>query len=122
LLGILTIVMARAARGKTVDLPRTVNLSSGKESMRQTGFSDTAWGKSTRNYATSARKLAKVKFDTNVQEAQEFMKPIRARNRPPEGADVIDVDEEDKQACLIDNSDSGSNLGSNCKHFQFIQF
>jgi hypothetical protein len=34
--------MVRAAKGKTVSLPKTFNLSTSKESMRQTGFSDIA--------------------------------------------------------------------------------
>ena len=65
--------MARASKGKNIPLPRTVNLSSGKESMRQTGFSDVAWGKATRGYATSARSLANVKFDAIIQAAKEFL-------------------------------------------------
>ena len=97
--------MARASKGKTVTLPRTLNHSTGKESMRQTGFSDTAWGKATRGYAKSARVLANIKFETIVKDAQEFMKPIRARNRDTEVI-VVDDDDDDERACLIDNSGS----------------
>jgi hypothetical protein len=111
--GTLTIEMARAAKGKTVTLPRTVNLSSGKESMRQMGFSDAAWGNASHSYATSARSLAKVKFDVIVKEAQEFVKPTRARNRTTDATETINVDEDDEQACLLDNSDSESE----CKSF-----
>ena len=65
--GTLTIEMAHASKGKTIPLPRTVNRSTGKESMRQTGFSDIAWGKATRSYAISAQSLANTKFDAIVK-------------------------------------------------------
>jgi hypothetical protein len=97
--------MARAARGKTITLPKTLNRSTGKDSRRQTGFSDISWGEASRNYAKSARTLTKAKFDVIVKEAQEFVKPIRARNRTTD-AEVIDVDHVDERACLVDNSDS----------------
>jgi hypothetical protein len=75
--------------------------------MRQTGFSDTAWGKATRGYAKSARALANIKFEAIVKGAKEFMKPIRARNRDPTTeAIVIDDDDDDERACLVDNSGS----------------
>jgi hypothetical protein len=106
--GTLTIAMARASKGKTVTLPRTLNHSTGKESMRQTGFSDTAWGKATRGYAKSARSLANTKFEAIVKDAQKFMKPIRARNKDP--TEVINIDDDDddddERACLVDNSGS----------------
>jgi hypothetical protein len=105
--GTLTVAMAHASKGKTVTLLRTLNLSTGKDSMRQTGFSDTAWGKATRGYATSARSLAKTKFDGIIQEAREFMKPIRSRGKTTEPTEIIDIDDsDDERACLVDNSDS----------------
>ena len=106
--GTLTIDMVRAAKGKTVSLLKTFNLSTGKESMRQTGFSDVAWGKVTRGYAKSARRLKKVKFNAVVEEAQEFVKPTRGRGKSTQLTEVIDVDEDDERACLVDNSDSES--------------
>jgi hypothetical protein len=112
--GMLMIKMAHAAKGKTVTLPRTVNLSSSKESMRQTGFSDAAWGNASRSYTTSACSLAKVKFDVIVKEAQEFVKPTRARNRTTDATETINVDEDDERACLLDNSDSESECKSFC--------
>jgi len=108
--GTLTIDMVRAAKGKTVSLPKTFNLSTGKESMRQTGFSDVAWGKVTRGYAKSARGLKKVKFDAVVEEAQEFVKPTRGRGKSTQLTEVIDVDEDDERACLVDNSDDEIDL------------
>ena len=95
--------MAHTSKGKTVTLPRTLNHSTGKESMRQTGFSDTAWGKATRGYAKSARALANIKFEAIVKDTQEFMKPIRTRNRE---VIIIDDDDDDERACLVDNSGS----------------
>jgi hypothetical protein len=106
--GTLTIEMARASKGKSIPLPRTVNFSTGKESKRQTGFSDIAWGKATRAYTISARSLANVKFDTIIQEAKDTMKRIRSRNKTStEGKEVINIDDDadDERANLVDNSD-----------------
>lgn len=105
--GTLTIEMARSSKGKTIPLPRTVNRSTGKESMRQTGFSDVAWGKTTRSYAASARSLANVKFEAVIREAKEFLKPVRSRNKTTEAMDVINIDDDDddERAHLVDNSD-----------------
>jgi hypothetical protein len=61
--------MARTSKGKAVTLPHTLNLSTGRESMRQTGFSDAAWGKATRAYAMSAWLLVNNKFDAIIQDA-----------------------------------------------------
>jgi hypothetical protein len=98
--------MARASKGKTISLPRTINLSTGKESMRQTGFSDVAWGKATRGYATSARSLTNIKFDAIIQDTQEFMKPIRARNKTTDATEIININDNDNErAQLVDNSD-----------------
>lgn len=103
--GTLMIAMAQAAKGKTISLPRTLNFSTGKEFMQQTGFSDTAWGKASRAYAKSARALSKAKFAAIIEEARVFVKPTRARNRTTDATEIIDVDE-DERGCLIDNSDS----------------
>ena len=84
--------------------------------MRQTGFSDVAWGNATRGYATSAHSLSNIKFDVIIQEAQAFVKPIRRSNRTTDTTETINVD--DEQACLVDNSDEsapssgGANLNS----------
>ena len=102
--------MAHGSKGKAVALPRTLNVSSGKESMRQTGFSDAAWGKATRSYATSIHSLTHVKFDAIVKAAQAFAKPTRAHNRTSDATEVIDVDHDEynERACLVDNSDEDS--------------
>ena len=100
--GTLTVAMARGSKGKAVTLPRTLNLSTGKESMRQTGFSDAAWGKTTRDYATSVRSLTNVKYDAIVAAAKPFTKPTRAHNRTS-ASEVIDVDADNERACLVDN-------------------
>jgi hypothetical protein len=111
----LTVAMARASKGKMVTLPRTLNLSTGKESIRQTGFSDTIWGKATHGYAKSARSLTNAKFEAIIKDAQEFMKPICAHNKTTDPTEVIDIDDDDddEQACLVDNSGSDTE----CKPF-----
>lgn len=98
--------MVRASKGKMLTLPWTLNLAWGKESVHQTGFSDAAWGKATCGYARSAHSLTNVKFDAIIQEAQEFMKLTRTRTKTMEATDIINIDEDDEHALLVDNSDS----------------
>jgi hypothetical protein len=102
----LTIEVAHASKGKTVTLPRIVNHYTGKESKRQTGFNDTAWGKATRSYTTSASTLTKVKFECVIQEAQPFVnpKPTR-RNKMTATVEVIEINDDDERACLVDIDD-----------------
>jgi hypothetical protein len=103
--GTLTVEIARAGRGKAI--PKTPNLSTGKDSTRQTGFSDGTWGDATRGYARSARKLVKAKCDVVMKDAQGFVK-TKARNKSmTEGMEVINVDE-DQRACLVYISESDS--------------
>jgi hypothetical protein len=104
----LTIAIAQASKGKTVTLPRTLNYFTGKESMRQTGFNDAAWGKATRAYTKSACSLTKVKLDEIIQGAQPFaiLKSNRAHGKTTESMEIIEIDDEDERACLVDISDS----------------
>ena len=99
--------MAHASKGKAIPLPRTTYLSTSKESMRQTEFSDISWGKATCGYATSAWSLPTVKFDAITQEAKEFLKPVRSHNKTMDATiEIIDIDDDnDEQAHLVDNSD-----------------
>jgi hypothetical protein len=122
--GTLTVAMAHGiSKGKAVALPRTLNLSTGKESMRQTGFSDAAWGIVTRSYATSVSGLSNAKFDVIVTAAQAFMKPTRAHNNLKTSAEVIDVDVDNERACLVDNSDSEPELAdSDCNVLRLFLF
>ena len=105
----LTIEMVRASKSKSnITLPRSVNPSTGKESMRQTGFSDVSWGKATRSYARSASSLANAKFDIIIHDAKEFLKPIRSRNKTMDTTREIiniDDDDDDERAHLVDNSE-----------------
>jgi hypothetical protein len=80
-----------------------MNLATGKESMRQTAFSDAFWGKATRNYAKSVGLLSTAKLNTIIKEAKEFMKPVRGRKTTQ--TEAIDVDKDDERACLVCNSD-----------------
>ena len=74
--------------------------------MRQTGFSDVAWGKAMHGYAMSAQSLASIKFDAIIQDAKEFMKPIWSRNKTMDAMEIINIDDDDdEQAHLVDNSD-----------------
>jgi hypothetical protein len=105
--GTLTVEMVRASKGKTIPLPRTINHSTGKESARQTGFSDACWGKASRAYAISAKSLLDVKFDAVVKDATAFLKPIRSRFKTTDATEVIDIDDDadDERAHLVDNDD-----------------
>jgi hypothetical protein len=116
--GTLTVAMAHSSKGKAVTLPRTINVSSGKESTRQTGFSDVVWGRVTRGYATSIRSLTNAKLDAIVAAAQVFVKPTRAHNKTSGSTEVIDVDADNERACLVDNSDSDCNVLQNISLYQ----
>ena len=95
--GTLTISLICASKGKTIPLPKTINHSSGKESTRQTGFSETAWGKETHSYTKSARSLLAVKFDEIIQDAQEFVKPVRSRGNAGTTMEPIVIDDDDNE-------------------------
>ena len=92
----LTVTMVHAAKGKMVSLHKTFNLSTGKESMCQNGFSYVAWGKATHSYAKSACALTKVKFNGIVQLAQEFMKPNHGCDKSLQALEVICIDSDDE--------------------------
>ena len=116
--GTLTVAVARAARGRTIILPRSLNHSTGKISTRLTGFNGATWGKASQNYAMLARKLSKTELNVIIKEAGVFVKPTRA-----ELNDIIEearmfvkskracdstnaVETIDERACLVDDSDS----------------
>jgi hypothetical protein len=77
--GVLT--RAHGTNGKNIALPQTFNSSTGKDSMRHSGFNYTAWGSPTCSYTRLAHNLIKQKFDTIVQETQPYinLKPSRMR-------------------------------------------
>ena len=79
--------------------------------MWQTGFSDIAWGKATRSYAISAQLLLNVKFDAIVEDAKEFLKPTRSRNKNMEAMEIINInnDNDDEQALLVYYNSDGPN-------------
>jgi hypothetical protein len=93
--GALTINLVHVANGKTVNLPKTMNSATGKESTYQTAF----WNKATRNYAKSWRSLS---TDVIIKEAKGFVGPVYGCNTTQ--TESIDVDKDDERACLIDNS------------------
>jgi len=110
----MVVMMAHASKGKMVTFPQSLNLSTAKESMHHTGFSDVAWSRVTHGYATSAHSLMTIKFDAIIQGAWEFMKPIHAHNRTTEAVEILDIDDDDELACLVDNSDLDGECTSPC--------
>ena len=115
--GTLTVVMAHASKGKAVTLLQTLNLSTGKESMWQTSFSDAIWGKATCSYATSASPFTNTKFGAIVQDAWSFMNP-KSTHSKTDTKDVIEIndDNDDEWGNLVDNSNDNDN-NENCKLF-----
>ena len=72
--------------------------------MRQTGFNDTAWGKETRAYTISARSLSAVRFDTIIQAAQKFMRPVRSRGNAATTTEPTVIDNNYNEcASLVDD-------------------
>jgi hypothetical protein len=98
---VLTISVARASNGKKVRLPRTFNPYTGKPS-RQTAFSDAGWGKPTRAYASSISKLPQQKFNSIMDEAQEYITFKLDTNKE---AEVIEINDDDDREGLY--SDGG---------------
>ena len=88
--------------------------------MHHTGFSDVAWGKVTHGYATPAHSLVTIKFNVIIQGAQEFTKPIHACNRTTEPIKIIDIDDDDEWACLVDNSDLDGECMSPCLLYTIV--
>ena len=109
--GTLTIAMAHAAKGNMVTLPRTINYSTGKNSMHQTGFSDATWGDISCSYTQSACGLGDKKFSSIIDDAQVFMKRTCAHNMTTDGTEANNL-EEDEWACL-----SSSKSGCESIHF-----
>jgi hypothetical protein len=101
--------MAHTSKGKTISLPRTFNLSTGKESMCYMGFNDTMWGKATHGYIKSVCLLSNIKFNAIVQAAQLFMmlKSDHVCNKASEVMEVISIDDDDddRWAHLVYDSD-----------------
>jgi hypothetical protein len=84
--------------------------------MRQIGFNDTTWGKTTRSYVKLAHSLSNTKFNPIIQAAQPFvvLKPDRVRNKAKDAMEVISIDDsKDEQAHLVYNSDDNEE----CKSF-----
>lgn len=74
---------------------------------REASFSDTTWGKATRGYTTLARSLTNTELNAIIQDAQEFIRLVRARNTMADVAETIDDlngEDVDPRACLVINS------------------
>ena len=79
--GMLMITMTCVAKSRSITLPQTLNVSTGKDSTHHTGFSDTAWGKASRSYARSVLGLSKSRFNAIIEDTQVFAKPVCTLNR-----------------------------------------
>ena len=90
----MTIAIACASRGKAVNLPWTLNLSTGKDSMCQTGFSNAAWEKATHSYAKSASSLTTAKFNGIVQDPQPFVNPKLTHTHSKTKAKGLDISDD----------------------------
>jgi hypothetical protein len=103
--------MVRAAKGKAITLPKTMNYFTGKNTKNVTGFNDGMWGERTRSYLKSVDKNLKddAKFNAVIRGAMEFAKSTRRVEDTTSGSrDNEDEDEDDERAQLVDRSDSGS--------------
>jgi hypothetical protein len=75
--GMLTVEMIHATKGRNVMLPKTLNHLMGKISNQKTGFNDVTWGKTTCKYVRLILKAYKKKpenFDEIITCAKEFSK------------------------------------------------
>jgi hypothetical protein len=115
--GTLTIEMIQAAKGKNVPLLKTLNLSTGKISTRQTGFNDITWGNSTCTFTRSIMKAfggkeKEYKFTEVITHAKEFSKKSRCVDDSANGGN--EDEELDERALLedISSSEGGSEAGS----------
>jgi hypothetical protein len=105
----LTIDMVRAAKGRTIALPKTMNYSTGKHFKNVTGFNDGMWGDRTPSYMKSVEKNLKKgdKFSAVVKSAMEFAKSSRRVVKDTTSAARDDDEEEvNERAELVDRSDS----------------
>jgi hypothetical protein len=102
--------MVRAAKGKAIALPKTMNYSTGKNTKNVTGFNDGMWGERTRSYLKSVDKNLKddAKFNAVIRGAMEFAKSTRRVDDTTNGTHDNNEDEDDEHAQLVDRSDSGS--------------
>ena len=112
----LTVDMVRAAKGKNIALPKTINYLTSKQSKNLTGFNDAMWGGRTCLYIKSVNKNLKEarKFDAVIQAMMEFTKTTRHVKDLPSAAHDDEDEEDDECVQLMDQSDSESESeGSN---------
>ena len=106
LTGTLTVVMAHAAKGKKLTLPRILNLSTGKGLTWHTEFSDKAWGKETQGFAKLACGLTKAKYDIILEEALEAARQSLKGDFTTSASAVTGTGDDDEHACLVLDTDS----------------
>jgi hypothetical protein len=101
--GAITIEKIKDARIKkrTLQLPVTLNLSTGKESSRPTTFSQVGWGAPTRSYLRSiTMNVDDDAIEHIVKDAKEFVKATQHKDES-----AMDIDTDDDRAQLGDGSD-----------------
>jgi hypothetical protein len=94
---------------------RTVNVNTGRESLKDRAFTETNWGETTRNYLTTIQKnLRPGSFAKIATKAREF---VKAGRRDEYGLSDIEADE---RAVLVDVSDDEGESLSSFMLFLFI--
>jgi hypothetical protein len=84
---------------------KTVNVNTGRESLKDRAFTESNWGTATRNYLTTIRKnLRPGSFDKIMAKAGEFVKSGRHNESE------MDLDK-DERALLVDVSDGEDDDG-----------
>jgi len=97
------------ALNRAIKLPLAMNPETGKQSSRQTAFSDLGWGGPTRSYLESInRKLTNNVMKDIMDEAKEFAMTYQKKEAGNSVSTHVDPD--DDRAQLADGS--GSDLDS----------
>jgi hypothetical protein len=113
--GIITIESINEARGKIPALPKTINTNTGKPSTTALAFNDDSWGKVSRSYTKSARKMVAqsvAKFEAIEKAAIEFAKTntrvMESTITSELAPDATSEDDDDGRGNLSDNDSDDS--------------
>jgi hypothetical protein len=85
---------------KAIKLPVMINPVTSKQSARYSAFSEVSWGKPTRAFIKSTRKVDDEGMEKIMDEAKDFARVSRCKDEAND-----DVDSEDDRANLKDGSD-----------------
>jgi hypothetical protein len=102
--GNLTIEMVREAKNakRAIKLPPVINPATGKESARYSAFSEGSWGKPTRAFIKSARKMDDEAIERIIDGAKEYARVSLSRSKDEE---TDDADSEDNRANLVEGAE-----------------